>query len=256
MLIKRTKIVKQKAYPEITEAFIVNLLQTPPDSEHKIIYKGRNIVWEVKNKDGERFIVKEFKRLNFLQAIPYLLKGSKAKRSYENSVMLLQAGLTVPYPIAYIEISVLGVVVKSLYICECDYSPDIVNLIRRKDFNKDVVKALSIFLVKMHSKKITHGDLNCTNILKHSHSFSLIDTNRALQHSRITRRDIIKDLSRVTHRRDVLKSLGEFYWENACDVGMQSLLGKQDRFIQDILHEVVKFEHRKNVLHRLRDCLK
>ena len=62
---------------------------------------------------------------------------------------------------------------------------------------------------------ILHGDLNPTNILYHTddtgqYRFSLIDTNRS-KFKRPTRDDCLKNLKRLTHRRELLTYITTLY---------------------------------------------
>ena len=158
----------------------------------------RNVVEDV-TVDGVRLVVKIFKKPTECNRIVYTcFRKTKARRSYEKSFQLLDAGILVPEPVAYIEKRkglffhtgcFISVFIPHRAIDDfVDYKPETEQ--KAKEF-EILLDELAEFAVDMHSKGIIHNDFNKDNILyrpldinesgaeprKHF-EFALIDLNR------------------------------------------------------------------------------
>jgi tRNA A-37 threonylcarbamoyl transferase component Bud32 len=125
-----------------------------------------------------------------------------------------------------------------------DFTPDLVNVLRHRDFDASLAKQLGVFVAYMHQNGVLHGDLNLSNILYDKDTgFKLIDTNRARIVASPSREKCIDDLRRVTHRRDLLKVVTRAYAE--------ARGWNVDETLHSIFKSLLRFEKRKRVLHKI-----
>ncbi len=153
----------------------------PADAE--IIYKGRrNQIYKV--KAGKRWVaIKAFRIPNMINTIAYsTVRKSKARRSYEHGLRLLENGILTPAPIAYIEHHRGPTLRRSYYICDYVDAPTVRNWEERADAD-DMLSALAENMVKMHRHGIWFKDFSPGNILaqgdpQHGYRFYYVDINR------------------------------------------------------------------------------
>lgn len=149
-----------------------------------VIYDARNQIrtFEV---EGRILCVKRFHRPRFLNKWIYsYLRPSKARRSYENGLYLLQHGVGTPEPVAYIEEKKCGLLGWSYLITiqssltrlnrefTLAYTPEL----------EDTIRPLARFTAHMHNEGILHLDFSPGNILWDKvggeYRFEIIDINR------------------------------------------------------------------------------
>ncbi|QAA80765.1 lipopolysaccharide kinase [Aequorivita sp. H23M31] len=145
----------------------------------------RNTIKKI--KIGETYFnIKQFKTPNSFQSVVYrFLRKSKAKRSYEYALKLINLGINTPYPVAYIESFSPGLK-ESFYISEhLDYHFDFRDLIHNPTFkNRDeILKQFTNFTFKLHQNNINFLDHSPGNTLivekdNQQYEFYLIDLNR------------------------------------------------------------------------------
>lgn len=155
----------------------------PPDAQ--IIYEGRNRVARVVC-DGKPLIVKEFKVPNIINRYVYVtLRKSKARRSFENALRLLQMDFGTPAPIAWMECRNTLSLGLSYYICEEVRGKDLRSLTAKPEA-EPLIHALAREMGRLHSAGVWHKDFSPGNILYTSETregkmlfkFYLIDLNR------------------------------------------------------------------------------
>jgi serine/threonine protein kinase len=242
-------------------------------SEGVTIYSGRNIVKSI-TFAGQEFIVKKFKPCNIFRSFGYLFEGSKAKRAYNFGYKILNADINTPTPVAYIELKSGPFVRNAYFISLPNHTQDLVPLLRRPDFDTDLVTRLAQFVVELHAKGIFHGDLNLSNILWNGNHFTLIDTNRTRFIAHPTRSIILKNIIRLTHRRDLLRAILSAYSAivSSCATSADSSIIKtrlfdtlfkpsildssrhtdlSSAFIRDGLRTLLRRERTKHILHRI-----
>ena len=95
------KIVINENYKEFKE-FILNIKEYFRENSNTI-HKARNELKVINYKDVQT-VVKAFKIPNIINQIVYAyFRDSKAKKSYENSIKLINLNINTPMPIGYIE---------------------------------------------------------------------------------------------------------------------------------------------------------
>jgi len=145
------------------------------------IHKARNEIKIIKY-NNKKYVVKSFKKPTLLKSIYYTKTSSKAKRSYEYSLIL---GNLTPTPIGYIEFFEKNRLSDSFFISEY-FEYDF--LIREVLFNKNfldrevILKEFAKFTSKLHNKNILHLDYSAGNILikkeANKYKFKVVDVNR------------------------------------------------------------------------------
>lgn len=146
----------------------------------EIIHSGRNQIWKVEN-GGDAVTVKRFSR-SLKNRILYSARKSKARKSYDNAVILRSRGISTPEPCGYKEIrGVFNTLVDSYYICRYEESLSLRAALER--YGDECMTAFASFVARLHEQGIRHDDLNNTNVRVRvaaggQYEFSLIDLNR------------------------------------------------------------------------------
>lgn len=148
------------------------------------IYRGaRNTLYDITDGSGHRLCVKHFRKAKFPNSYIYTtLRHSKARRSFEHALRLLDLGFLTPRPIAWAEHRHGLKLRDSYYICEYLDLPNIRNWGTLPDADS-LIDALGAFMVSLHRAGIYHRDFSPGNILIDRHSdgtyrFYLVDINR------------------------------------------------------------------------------
>lgn len=149
-----------------------------------VLHDDRNQIKQV-SVDGAKLVVKSFKVPNALGRWIYTyIRVSKARRSFEYSLILKNKGVSVPSPLAYIEFFKQGRIVESYFVSEkFDYDCTMHEVLRNQAFDKEVVLAgVAKFAFAMHQKELMHQDFSPGNILVKEvgagFEFALVDLNR------------------------------------------------------------------------------
>lgn len=149
----------------------------------KEIWDKRNKIKVVHFKEKD-ITIKSFKVPHFVNKIAYtFFRDSKAKRSYENSMKILEF---VPQPIGYSEFKKFGFIHDSYFLCE-EYKYDftIREVLTQKEFTdkKYILEQFALFSHALHEKGVEHLDYSPGNILIKkisfkSYEFKIVDVNR------------------------------------------------------------------------------
>ncbi len=198
-------------YQAFTE-YIIGLPERFRRNEGQLISDGRNQVRAFEH-NGYRFMVKRFKDVNFIQRIVYtFFRRTKAERAYLFAGILRNRGIDTPHEVAYLELKKTALFITGYFVClSCDSLPAFAALVPPAEFNKEMARDLAAFFVKMHQKGILFGDLNLGNFLYQKRSdghycFTVVDTNRSrFREGLPTREACLKNLKRMTHRRDLFR---------------------------------------------------
>jgi len=164
-----------------------NVLQNFSKSGENVTDGTRNVIKKVAI-DGVFFNIKKFKTPNDFQALVYrFLRKSKAKRSYEYALRLLDLGINTPSPVAYFEQFSPGLK-ESFYVSEhLDYDFDFRVLIHQPKFpdRERILQEFTHFTFKLHGNNVNFLDHSPGNtlIVKNAedpsqYDFYLIDLNR------------------------------------------------------------------------------
>ena len=182
------------------------------------LYRGRNDVWRVKDKEHS-FIVKRYKRAKAEEQIIYTyFRPTKAARAFRIAAEYRQRGVLTPHEIAYIEIKERGLFTIGFFISEEAPGRAVsLDLLKGGIINSPLVVALTKHIVYIHSRGILHGDLNLANILYEEQSdssivFNMLDVNGSHFTDGWPSDDqCLHDLVRMTHSLILYKQIVQFY---------------------------------------------
>lgn len=150
-----------------------------------IVRGKRNDIKKV-TVDGIEVNIKKFKTPNAFQSLVYqYIRKSKARRSYEHAIKLLELGIQTPKPIAYLETFKFGLK-ESYYISEhVEYNMDFRFLIHHPRFQRRnyILKKFTQFTYNLHENGVNFLDHSPGNTLivqngEYEFEFYLIDLNR------------------------------------------------------------------------------
>ena len=149
------------------------------------IHKARNEL-KIIEFNSIQTVVKAFKVPNKINQIVYAyFRDSKAKKSYDNAIRLIELGINTPEPIGYIEFYRLGLFKESFFIAKkFDYDFTIREPLRNLELeNREaIIKAFVAFTFNLHQQGVYHKDYSAGNILvikkDNQWEFSVVDINR------------------------------------------------------------------------------
>ncbi|WP_417371008.1 lipopolysaccharide kinase InaA family protein [Gelidibacter japonicus] len=166
-----------------------------------------------------KFVVKSFKKITIANRIIYkFLRKSKARRSYENALRLLDLKIGTPFPVAYVEES-SGLFLKNSYFISCFVEHQTADKHLTESSDVPFLEAMGAFLFNLHKKEVFHYDLHTSNILtikdsKGKIDFCLVDINR-LKFKKPTKKRRVKNLNRLSLPFDQYSILISKYAEMA-----------------------------------------
>lgn len=135
-------------------------------SDQQTLQAARNHVFWTEH-DGRRLVVKRFFNRGAWKKLVYRFTSSKARRSYDHSVRLLENGLLSPQPIAWREDWDGGWLQESYYVCaHIPFAHEARALNDDTLSNRDQKAALvGQEIARMHQAHILHRDLTPGNLL-------------------------------------------------------------------------------------------
>jgi hypothetical protein len=154
-------------------------------STGKTIYKGRNELKVLTTGYG-KIVVKSFGKIYLANRFIYAwMRPSKAKRSFENAVLLKKKKINTPTPVAYIECFQKGLIGKNMYVYLYDHFTDNMRkVLTDKNYpdRKKLLHDFAGFTFSLYQKGVYHKDYSPGNILfkkgETDYHFSLVDINR------------------------------------------------------------------------------
>ncbi len=172
--------------------------------------------------DGYKINVKSFKIPNKINQFIYKhFRKSKAKRSFEYATILLEKGIGTPTPIAFME-NFNGFGLQSSFYASIhqDYDLTFRELVEIKNFpdEENILRKFTHFCFKMHEAGIefrdhSPGNTLIKNLEDYDYKFYLVDLNRMNFHQNMTIELRMKNLSRLTPKKEMVKIMAEEYAE-------------------------------------------
>ncbi|GBU06827.1 hypothetical protein AwDysgo_01580 [Bacteroidales bacterium] len=154
------------------------------DQLGEIVYDERNTIRKIE-VEGICLSIKSFCPPMIINKFAYtFIRPSKAKRSYEYAIKLLQKGIGTPIPIAYIEQRQGGLLHNSYFVC---LHLDFTGMMREFRWGEiegreDLLGSFAHFSAYTHEKGVRHMDYSPGNILykkvDENYRFCLVDINR------------------------------------------------------------------------------
>ncbi len=185
----------------------------------EVLQKGRNIIVKYKRSNGEEIVIKSFKSPNFINKIIYrFFRKSKAKRSFEYANVLMNKGIGTPMPIAYYECFDIIGLKESYYVSEHIKADLTFRELVQTDYpdGENILRQFTRFSFEMHQKGIEFLDHSPGNTLiknneNGKYSFYLVDLNRMKFHETIDFQTRMKNLSRLTPKREMVAIMSNEY---------------------------------------------
>ena len=165
--------------------FLYNIKKYFSNDKNETIFKQRNIIKLVEYQEV-KYVVKSFRIPHFINRVVYrFFRESKAKRSYQNSVKLLELGINTPKPIGFSEFNTMFFFQESFYVSELfDYDFEIRALFSDQNFTnrENILKEFVKFTYELHNSGVNHIDYSPGNILvkedNGKYTFYIVDVNR------------------------------------------------------------------------------
>ncbi len=217
--------------------------------------EAQNSIWDKRNKIKiisyykEQLTIKSFKIPHILNKIAYtFLRDSKAKRSYANSMKILEF---VPKPIGYVEYHKFGLLHDSYFVCEkYAYDFTIREVLLQKNFkDRDIIfREFAAFTHALHRKGVVHLDYSPGNILINkmsddTYEFKIIDVNR-MSFKVLTADERLENFSKLWAKDEDLISIIRAY--------AQFIDVDEDQAISRALNASQKHKDKKNFKKRLK----
>ncbi len=169
------------------EPFMLSLPKLMECGEGTSIHQGRNEL-RVMEYNGQRLVVKSFRRPHLVNRFVYgTWRASKAKRSYDNAMLLLGLGIGTPQPVGYYNVrGFLGLSFnRSYYVSLCSPCTHRYEDLFSGQFNyaEEVFRAIGRLTAKLHENGLAHKDYGRANILFERQEdgsilLDLVDLNR------------------------------------------------------------------------------
>lgn len=170
--------------------------------------------------DGKKINVKSFKIPNKINQFVYkYFRKSKARRSFEFANILLEKGIGTPTPVAFEENFNGFGLQRSFYASiHQDYDLTFRELVEVKDFpdEENILRQFIGFCYKMHENGIEFKDHSPGNTLikkiaENDYEFFLVDLNRMSFHNSMSIELRMKNLSRLTPKKEMVKIMADEY---------------------------------------------
>jgi serine/threonine protein kinase len=221
---------------------------------NEILFQKRNTL-KIVSFEESKYVVKSFKVPHLLNRIIYrFFRDSKAKRSYVNSLRLLDLGMNTPKPIGYIEYTSLYFLNESFYVSEFfDYDFEIRAVLKDKVFpdRETIFREFIKFTYDLHEKGVYHIDYSPGNILVKKEGdryiFSIIDVNR-MKFLSLDMPLRMQSLSKLTNDEEDNSLMVSYYAKEASQekIFLQNLFQKALKKQQRYLLQKKKWKALKN----------
>lgn len=186
----------------------------------KILVNGQRNAIKLFEVEGITLNIKSFKRPNLINKIVYrYFRKSKARRSFEFASKLMEMQIGTPQPVAFFENYDFVGLKESYYACEhLENVFEFREIVQNEAFeNRDfIIRKFTQFTFEMHEKGIEFLDHSPGNTLIRkntdgSYSFFLVDLNRMQFHETIDFKTRMKNLSKITHKKDMIAVMSNEY---------------------------------------------
>ena len=188
--------------------------------EGKILVNGQRNIIKLFEFEEITLSIKSFKKPNLINKIVYrYFRKSKARRSFEFASKLMEMQIGTPQPVAFFENYDFVGLKESYYACEhLENVFEFREIVQNEAFeNRDfIIRKFTQFTFEMHEKGIEFLDHSPGNTLIRknndgSYSFFLVDLNRMQFHETMNFQTRMKNLSKITHKKDMIAVMSNEY---------------------------------------------
>ena len=185
-----------------------------------LLVKGSRNTIKIFRLNDQLLNIKAFKKPNLLNSFVYrFIRDSKAKRSYNYALRLLNSNIGTPQPIAFAEFNNGIGLGKSFYVCEhivTEYTYR--DLVQNPDLenHEAILRAFTVFCYKLHEAGVEFKDHSPGNTLikinaDNSYSFYLVDLNRMQFHTEMSLEQRMYNLRRLTPKKEMIAVMANEY---------------------------------------------
>ena len=206
---------------------------------------------------NEVISIKSFKKPNIINKIVYrYFRKSKARRSFEFASKLMEMQIGTPQPVAFFENYDFIGLKESYYACQhLENVFEFREIVQNEAFeNRDfIIRKFTQFTFEMHEKGIEFLDHSPGNTLIRkntdgSYSFYLVDLNRMKFHETIDFQTRMKNLSKITHKKDMIEVMSNEYAQ---------LLGENEALVFETMWKLnsnfqFRFHRKKRIKKKLK----
>lgn len=209
--------INSKYYPQQSE--IKNCISNFETQGQLFVKGSRNTIKTFKTSIGE-LNVKSFKEPNLINTVVYqFFRDSKAKRSFDFAMKLLQKNIGTPEPIAYAEFKSGIGFGKSFYVCKhINAKYTFRDLVENPNLqnNEEILRAFTHFCFKLHEAGVEFKDHSPGNTLINpnengSYDFYLVDLNRMAFHDSMNFEQRMFNLRRLTPKKEMIAIMANEY---------------------------------------------
>lgn len=185
-----------------------------------LLVKGSRNTIKIFRINDQLLNIKAFKTPNLLNSFVYrFIRDSKAKRSYNYALRLLNSGIGTPQPIAFAEFNNGIGLGKSFYVCEhivTEYTYR--DLVQNPDLenHEAILRAFTVFCYQLHEAGVEFKDHSPGNTLikinaDNLYSFYLVDLNRMQFHTQMSFEQRMYNLRRLTPKKEMIAIMANEY---------------------------------------------
>lgn len=204
---------------KILKEQLINIIHNFNNSG-KIFVKGKRNTIKIFELNEIELNVKSFKKPHFINQIIYrYFRKSKARRSFEFATKLLNFNIGTPKPIAYFENYNFIGLKESYYICEHISNVfEFRELVQNPELKNHelILRQFTKFCYQLHEKGVEFKDHSPGNTLikdnlNGTYSFYLVDLNRMNFYSDLSFEKRMKNLSRLTPKKEMIAIMSNEY---------------------------------------------
>ena len=189
-------------------------------SSGKLFGNGDRNTIKLFRLNGKTINIKSFKIPNLINKIAYkYFRKSKARRSYEYATILLEKGIGTPQPVAFLENYNWIGLKDSYYVSEHLETEltfrELVEIPGYPD-HENILRQFTKFSFDLHERGIEFLDHSPGNTLikkisENQYQFFLVDLNRMNFHDAMDFDQRMKNLSRLTPKKDMIAIMSDEY---------------------------------------------
>lgn len=187
--------------------------------EGDVVMKGsRNLIKKFQLSSGLIINIKSFKKPHIINQFSYqYIRPSKAKRSYEHAMRLVESNILTPHPIAYIEYANALGITNSYYISEHVAYDFTYRELLKEDFpnRETILRQFTHFTYQLHENKVDFLDHSPGNTLivkndSENYDFYLIDLNRMV-FKEMTFEERMANFRKLSAKQDMVEIMSDEY---------------------------------------------
>jgi hypothetical protein len=205
-------------FHSIKELILDNIVNF--NSKGRVLVNGSRNAIKLFDVDDITLNIKSFKKPSLINKIAYrYFRKSKASRSFEFASKLMEMQIGTPQPVAFFEHFDLVGLNESYYVCEhLENVFEFRAIVQNEDFTnrEEIIRQFTRFTFQMHQNGVEFLDHSPGNTLikdnyNGSYSFYLVDLNRMKFHDTIDFQTRMKNLSKITHKKDMIEVMSNEY---------------------------------------------